>query len=210
MALNLIAKSLDFVDRDINKSNHQSSVKNKKGKKVKNRVKKISRHNTLTEAREMFKSSAIECTYDEETGEITKEKGKRGNKSDISNILSSKRARKGECLIDQYRTIKAVDGKADEDEMNDDICEEELDIGDINTVVKYVFEESNKRKKALKTLDRSQHGRKRVPVKTESDSIFKDSDFEEVSKKNNTIILNSKSKKLTTEEEIKKALGIKR
>lgn len=47
-------------------------------------------------------------------------------------------------------------------------------------------------------------------MKTTSNSIFKDSDFEEISKKNNTIILNSKAKKLTSEEEIKKALGIKR
>uniref|UniRef100_A0A0K0EMD7 Active regulator of SIRT1 n=1 Tax=Strongyloides stercoralis TaxID=6248 RepID=A0A0K0EMD7_STRER len=211
MTLDLISKSLDFVDRDITKDNYQSSVKNKKGKNAKNKTKRVSRSGTLTEARKMFKSSAAECTYDERTGEIVKEKRKYTNKDNISNILSSKRAKKGECLIDQYRIVNSVDEDVNEEELTDnDNCEEKLDIDNINTIVKFVYEESNNRKKALKTLDRSQHGRKRVHKKTTSKSIFKDSDFEEISKKNNTIILNSKAKKLTSEDEIKKALGIKK
>ncbi|CEF62617.1 Hypothetical protein SRAE_1000088700 [Strongyloides ratti] len=211
MTLDLISKSLDYVDRDINKDNYHLSVKNKKGNDVKSKTKRVSRCTTLNEARKMFKSSAIECTFDEKTGDIVKRKKKNTDNDNISNILSTKRAKKGECLIDQYRTINNIDEKFEDDELTDnDNCEEKLDIDNINTIVKFVYEESNNRKKALKTLHRSQHGRKRVHMKTTSNSIFKDSDFEEISKKNNTIILNSKAKKLTSEEEIKKALGIKR
>lgn len=63
----------------------------------------------------------------------------------------------GECLIDQYRTINNIDEKFEDDELTDnDNCEEKLDIDNINTIVKFVYEESNNRKKALKTLHRSQ------------------------------------------------------
>uniref|UniRef100_A0A0N4ZPT4 Uncharacterized protein n=1 Tax=Parastrongyloides trichosuri TaxID=131310 RepID=A0A0N4ZPT4_PARTI len=216
MPLDLISKSLDFVDRDIIKNNSQTIVKNdKKMKKIKkNTNKKLTRNNTLTEARRMLRTSAFECNYDEESGEIVKIKGKRKNNNNVDNIISMKKAKKrGQSLIDQYRNSKEEDNNnsCEDEELDDDNhFEEELDIEDINTVVKFVYEESNNRRKALKSLDRSQHGRKRVPIKEKTGSIFKDSEFEELSKKNTTIVLNSKVKKLTSEEEIKKALGIRR
>lgn len=70
------------------------SVKNKKGNDVKSKTKRVSRCTTLNEARKMFKSSAIECTFDEKTGDIVKRKKKNIDNDNISNILSTKRAKK--------------------------------------------------------------------------------------------------------------------
>uniref|UniRef100_A0AC35UBW3 Uncharacterized protein n=1 Tax=Rhabditophanes sp. KR3021 TaxID=114890 RepID=A0AC35UBW3_9BILA len=212
MSLDLLAKSLNLVNRDIyNISQH--APKSKKNADLK-KVKKQSRNQQLNSVKGLFKAAGNSSYYDQETGEIMSRRSKRPSNTDISNIVTLKKGKKGMSVIEQYRDAHTQPNEVGSDysDEEEEIIEvkEELEDNVLNTIILHHCKEADKRRMSLKSIDRSLHGRHRVPKKKTSKSMFTDEEFAELSRTNNTLSLNSSVKKLTSEEEIKKALGIRR
>ncbi|KAI6213115.1 hypothetical protein M3Y94_00112200 [Aphelenchoides besseyi] len=173
MSLQLLKKSLALDDE-------YDGVQNKTKKKK-------SQHSIVQKEREMLKSNEQHYDFDLENGELKKKKLRDVKFNPLINNLSTKQAKRGYSLVDQYRSILPKDIE----KRNERYLELTGRSTIPNVVTRRVTKEVNRNVKRKKKQVEARRdvglilGTKRT-VKRKPKSVFSDSDFASLSGNSNS------------------------